>query len=275
MIAFPNAKINIGLNVLNKRQDGFHDIETVLVPIRLCDFLEIIVDDDKKQGHCDLNITGLAVAGDPDENLCLKAYHLLHTVHTLPSIKIHLHKNIPIGAGMGGGSTDCAYTLKLLNNLFTIGLSDWDLQNHCRELGSDCSFFIDNSISLAIEKGAVLEPLSLDLKDYYIVIVNPSIHINTASMYNAINPDESLRGQLKQMISAPLVNWRDTIVNGFELPAFELHPKLELIKSSLYGLGADFASMTGSGSTIFGIFSDLPEIRDEFADCFVWQDKFI
>lgn len=274
MITFPNAKINIGLNVLNRRPDGFHNIETILVPIRLCDFLEIIEYDGNTRGRCEFNVTGIRVGGNLDENLCVKAYHLLHKLQKLPSVKIHLHKNIPIGAGMGGGSTDGAFTLKILNSLFSLGISAADLQSYCKELGSDCSFFIKNEISFAVERGDVMHPISLDINDCHVVIINPYIHVNTASMYDSLTPNEGAKGQLKKAVTGPLGNWKDTIVNEFELPVFAQHPELESIKTRLYAMGAVYTSMTGSGSTIYGIFSDLPNVGRAFPGCFVWQDKF-
>jgi len=273
MICFPNAKINIGLNVLNKRSDGFHNIETVLVPIRLCDSLEIIVNEDKTNGKCEINLTGLRVSGDPQENLCSKAYHLLHSRFGIPSVKIHLQKKIPIGAGMGGGSSDGAFTLKALNKLFSLGLKDSDLVATCKYLGSDCSFFINNRVSLAVGKGDLLHPISISLNACHLVIIHPFIHANTEKMYDLINTNERKKGDLVNVIKEPLGKWKSLIENGFELPVFSQYPELKTIKDKLYAKGAEYASMTGSGSSIYGIFSKIPDLEREFAQYSVWQEK--
>jgi len=254
MIAFPNAKINLGLKVLHKRPDGFHNIETIFYPVGLSDILEIIP---TKDGVLSFAATGLRIPGDPKENLCLKAFHLLSSDLHLPPVKIHLHKVIPIGAGLGGGSSDGAFTIKLLNDIFSLGLSDDQMMDYARNLGSDCAFFILNKPAFAFGKGDRFEFIDLDLSGYRIGIETPEIHINTVEAYAMIRPKSEpseFFPILKKIISQPVKEWKDLLVNDFEHPVFNKYPELEKIKQDFYERGALYASLSGSGSSIFGIF---------------------
>jgi 4-diphosphocytidyl-2-C-methyl-D-erythritol kinase len=255
MIAFPNAKINLGLRVLEKRTDGFHNIETIFYPVGLSDVLDIVPSND---GIFSFESTGLPIPGEKEDNLCLSAFHLLSSLFQLPPVKIHLHKVIPIGAGLGGGSSDGAYTIRLLNNLFLLGLSDDQMMDYARDLGSDCAFFILNRPLFAFNKGDHFEPLELDLSGYRIEVVTPDVQVITSQAYAMIDHRaESWRNDspLKEIICKPIVEWKKILVNDFEKPVFNKYPELERIKQDLYDQGAIYASMTGSGSAIFGIFT--------------------
>jgi 4-diphosphocytidyl-2-C-methyl-D-erythritol kinase len=254
MIVFPNAKINIGLNVLSKRTDGFHNIETIFYPVGLSDVLEIIP---SNNGILSFESTGLPIPGKKEDNLCLKAFHLLSSVFHLRSVKIHLHKIIPTGSGLGGGSSDCAFTIRLLNDLFLLGLSDDQMMNYARNLGSDCAFFFLNRPALAFNKGDHFEPLELNLSGYRIEIVTSAIHVDTAEAYGMTeihSESGSSYFPLKEIIHHPLSEWKDFLVNDFERPVFKEYPVLERIKQNLYDRGALYASMSGTGSSIYGIF---------------------
>jgi len=254
MIDFPNAKINLGLNILEKRADGFHNIETVFYPIELFDILEIIP---SGKEPVSFTSTGHTIPGDRQSNLCLKAFHLLSSIFHLPPAKIHLHKVIPIGAGLGGGSSDAAFTIKLLNKLFLLGLSDDQMMDYARNLGSDCAFFILNKPVFAFNKGDHFEPLELDLSGFRIKISTPEIYINTAEAYAMIEIQPESMGSyppLKKIIGQPIEEWKNLLVNDFEKPVIKKYPELGIIKQDLYDQGAIYVSMTGSGSSMFGIF---------------------
>jgi len=253
MIVFPNCKINLGLHILQKRNDGFHDLETIFYPISLQDALEIIQHPHPSTG-IEFSTSGLKVDGNISDNICIKAYHLLKKdFPELPAIKMHLHKTIPMGAGLGGGSADGAFTLTLLNKKFNLGLNEEALIKYALELGSDCPFFINNTPCYATGRGEVLESLALDLSAYRFVIVNPQIHINTGWAFSQIIPS-STRSFLKEIIRIPIEQWKDDLKNDFEKPVCEKYPEINECKTALYKAGALYASMTGSGSTIYGIF---------------------
>jgi 4-diphosphocytidyl-2-C-methyl-D-erythritol kinase len=254
MIAFPNAKINLGLNVLEKRTDGFHNIETVFYPIDLADVLEIIP---ARDGVFSFTSTGLSIPGERENNLCLKAFHLLSSIFHLPPVKIHLHKVIPIGAGLGGGSSDGAYTIKLLNSLFLLGLSNGQMMDYARILGSDCAFFIENKPLFAYEKGDRFKPVSIDFSSYRIEVISPEININTAEAYAMIDLREKTQGihsPLVEIITKPVTEWKNQLINDFEEPVIKKYPELGIPKQDLYNKGALYVSMSGSGSSFFGIF---------------------
>ena len=254
MITFPNAKINLGLRILQKRPDGFHNIETIFYPVELSDVLEIIP---AKDGELSFASTGLFIPGDPEQNLCLNAFHLLSSHFHLTPVKIHLHKAIPIGAGLGGGSSDGASTIKLLNDLFKIGLTEDQMMDHARNLGSDCAFFIRNKPVFAFEKGDRFEFLDLDLSTYRIELVTPAIHVNTREAYamadKNLEPGDS-GIELKEIIRLPIEEWKNLLFNDFEKPVFRKYPELQKIKQDLYDRGALYASLSGSGSSLYGIF---------------------
>ena len=259
MLVFPNSKINLGLNILDKRPDGFHNLETIFIPIPLKDSLEIIR---AKENTTDVifSQSGFAIDGKAEDNLCIKAYHLLKKdFPQLPAVQMHLHKTVPMGAGLGGGSADAAFTLKLLNEKFHLNLSDEQLINYSLTLGSDCPFFIINKPCFANGRGERLEPVDNSLTNHYLVLINTGIHINTGWAFTQLRnePAENrLSKNLYQQIQQPIQNWRNTIVNDFEIPVFALHPQLKEIKEMLYSKGAVYAAMSGSGSTIFGLFDN-------------------
>ena len=256
MLVFPNAKINLGLNVTGTRDDGFHDIETVLFPIGFHDDLELLPG---KEEPMEFKQSGLTVPGNPVDNLCLRAYHLLNKEFTIPSVKLHLKKTIPMGAGLGGGSSDAAYMIKALNELFDLGLSPLMMMQCASRLGSDCAFFIENKPVFATGRGDQFEALDLDLSGYAILIVVPPVHVSTAEAYQQIvvkKPAESIRDILKSNPG----EWKDRLVNDFEHSVFRRHPVIRLIKERLYTAGAVYASMSGSGSAVYGLFArELPE----------------
>ncbi|MCC6581985.1 MAG: 4-(cytidine 5'-diphospho)-2-C-methyl-D-erythritol kinase, partial [Phycisphaeraceae bacterium] len=254
MICFPNAKINIGLNITEKRADGFHNIETVMYPLKeiVFDALEVIQGSGKE---VEVKGSGIRIPGDNKDNLCVKAYHLIKKDHPrLPDINIYLHKVIPIGAGLGGGSADAAFFIRLLNDVFELGISWGELHHYARQLGSDCSFFVSNRPAFAQGKGDQLESIQLDLSRYYIVLVCPDIHINTALAYSGVKPKKPMRSLEEDIQKLPISQWKKYISNDFEDSVFPKYPELKKIKEKLYVLGATYASMSGSGSALFGIF---------------------
>ena len=251
MILFPNCKINLGLHIVRKRTDGFHDLETVFYPIKICDALEII--EVKESEETFLTTSGFDIDGNAEENICLKAYHLLKKDFNVPSIKIHLHKVIPIGAGLGGGSADGAFTLLLLNKKFNLNISEEKLMEYALRLGSDCPFFIKNKICYATQRGEILEEINHDLSNYKIVLINPGIKINTGWAFSQIHPKEN-GTSLLEIIQQPIDCWKNNLVNDFERPIFEQHIAIKEIKEQLYKAGAVYASMSGTGSSVYGLF---------------------
>lgn len=269
MICFPNAKINIGLNIIEKRKDGFHNIETIFYPLQLSDTLEFI----EIKEESSFENTGLNIDCSLEKNLIWKAYSLLKTDFKLPNLKIHLHKIIPFGAGLGGGSSDAAFMLKSLNEYFSLNLSIEKLKNYASKLGSDCSFFIENKPLFAKEKGDVFESIDLSLKDYNLILIHPKIHISTPEAYAGVTPQKP-ENNLKNLIAKPIKNWGNFIFNDFEKNIFKNHTEIAKIKNNLYENGALYASMSGSGSSVFGIFKD--EINIDFIsknkDYFIWKE---
>ena len=253
MLNFPNCKINLGLNILRKREDGFHDIETIFYPVQLRDALEA-VEHKGNDPALEFSVTGLTVDGKEEDNLCIKAYQLLKKdFPQLPAIKMHLHKTIPMGAGLGGGSADAAFLLKLLDEKFNLSLSSEQLHNYALQLGSDCPFFIINKTCFASSRGEILETIDIDLSHYKIILVNPGIHINTGWAFSQLIPSVPKKN-IKVIVTQPIETWKTELVNDFETPVFTSHPEIKNIKEELYGQGAVYAAMSGSGSTVFGIF---------------------
>ena len=249
MIQFPNCKINLGLSILAKRADGYHELETVFYPIAVSDALEIL-----PAANLTMTQTGIAVPGDPAQNLCLKAYHLLKKdFPALPAVQMHLHKNIPMGAGLGGGSSDGTSTLLILNQQFSLGLNDQQLIDYASQLGSDCPFFVYNKACHATGRGEILTPIHLDLSNYQFLLVHPGVHIATAWAFQQLNPHTKSES-IQAIIEKPITDWKNSLLNDFETPVFKAEPKLLVIKDQLYQLGAIYASMSGSGSSLFGIF---------------------
>ncbi|HUQ67762.1 MAG TPA: 4-(cytidine 5'-diphospho)-2-C-methyl-D-erythritol kinase [Flavitalea sp.] len=267
MVLFPNCKINLGLRVAGKRADGYHDIETIFYPVPLRDAAEITICSGKKeQPAFELIVTGTNIPGDVSSNLCTKAWELVKKDYPLiPPVRMHLHKAIPVGGGLGGGSADGAFTLILLNEELKLNLTTEKLLSYALQLGSDCPFFIMNKPCYATGRGEIMEEISVALKDYYFVIVNPGIHISTAEVFKEIIITAKERPSLIQLISLPIVEWRYHVVNKFEEPVFKNHPVLKQIKDELYDEGAVFASMTGTGSSLYGIFHNSKKIANLLA----------
>ena len=270
MICFPNCKINLGLYIEQKREDGFHNIKTIFFPVPLCDALEIVV----SQTKTEMSISGIPVECDLQSNLCSKAYHLLKKDYKLPPVKIHLHKAIPSGAGLGGGSSDAAFTIKLLNDLFSLSLSNNKMEQYASELGSDCAFFINNLPVIASEKGNIFEEITLSLKSYSIIIIKPQIHLSTPDAYKWIKPRNEIIN-INTLINNAVVTWKDSLLNDFETSVFIKFPEIGEIKTKLYQNGATYAAMSGSGSSVFGIFeNEIPDIQ--FPDnYFVWKGSMM
>ena len=247
MIVYPNAKINLGLNVLRKREDGYHDISSIFYPVKECvDILEII-----KSEEFEFTNSGIEI---PDgENLCEKAWKLLDTDFGIGNVKIHLHKQIPIGAGLGGGSADASFTLKYLTELFDLNLNNKELEKYALRLGADCPFFIDNTPKLVEGIGEKMTSIDLDLSNYEIRLVNPDIHISTKESYSGIVPKTPVLS-VEKIIELPIIEWKGKLKNDFEESIFEKHLQLEGIKDELYKQGSIYSSMSGSGSIVFGIF---------------------
>ncbi len=275
MITFPCAKINLGLNVIAAREDGYHDIETVFYPIPITDALEIKYMDEHfpSEYNCDLKITGNAVDCDEQHNLVVKAYDLLAANYELPRIHAHLVKRIPMQAGLGGGSADGAFMIRLLDERFRLNIGIAEMERYAAQLGSDCPFFITAEPSFATGRGELLEPADGpkgNLDGYYIAVVKPDVAVSTAMAYKQIKchkPAKCCRDVVRQ----PIDTWKDDLSNDFEEPVFKAHPRLASIKQQLYDLGAVYAQMSGSGSALFGIFRKEPTNIDEiFSDCFTF-----
>jgi 4-diphosphocytidyl-2-C-methyl-D-erythritol kinase len=255
MLLFPNCKINLGLHILNKREDGFHNLETVFYPVGVKDALEIIPSASTAEA-IEFSSSGLTVEGNTNDNICIKAYHLLKKdFPQLPCIKMYLHKAIPMGAGLGGGSADGAFALQLLNTKFNLNISTPQLLNYAEQLGSDCPFFIINKPSYATGRGEILETINIDLSKYSIALINPGIHINTGWAFSQLTPALPQKS-IQQIIQQPVSTWKEELKNDFEKPVFEKYAAIKDIKEELYHLGAVYACMSGSGSTVFGIFEN-------------------
>ncbi|GMQ31192.1 4-(cytidine 5'-diphospho)-2-C-methyl-D-erythritol kinase [Algoriphagus confluentis] len=265
MITFPNAKINLGLHITSKRKDGYHDIETCMVPIPLCDALEMVLD--KKPSW---NSSGLTIPGDPKDNLILKAEKLIRKdFQGLPNLSIHLHKNIPMGAGLGGGSADGAFALQLMNNLFDLHLDDFFLEEYAAQLGSDCPFFIENTPKIARGRGEILEPIDLLLKGSYLVLINPGIHVGTKEAYAGVTPCPP-KVKLEEILADRSL-WKAELSNDFEPSIFKNHPEIAGIKEKMYEAGAFYSAMSGSGSSVFGLFEEKPNSLGWQKNYFVFE----
>lgn len=271
MIFYPPSKINIGLNIISKRVDGFHNIETCFYPINLCDILEIL---ESENGGNSFSSSGISIPGGPDKNICIQAWQLLNKKIGIPPVKMHLHKQVPIGAGLGGGSADGAFALKGISELFSLGLSVDELEGLAAQLGSDCAFFIRSKSALGFQRGELLKPFGVGLTGFTLVVVNPGIHVNTALAYKNILPKQP-EESLEDILLLPVEKWKDVVQNDFEPGVFKEFPKIGELKNRMYELGAVYSAMSGSGSTVFGLFKgDAPEkVEEQFSPSFVHVEK--
>lgn len=269
MIVFPNAKINIGLNITEQRTDGFHNIETIFYPIKLSDILEI----NSSTNKLIFTNTGISIEnGKLTSNLCYKAFEILKKDFTIPDLNIHLHKIIPLGSGLGGGSSNASFTLKSINYLLKLNITEDVLLKYAEQIGSDCPIFIYNKPAYAVEKGNILTPIKLKFNNYYLVLIHPGIHVNTKVAYSKSHPHKP-KENLLDLIKLPIEEWEGKIINDFEDFVFENHPEVKEIKEKLYDLGAVYASMSGSGSSVYGIFKSDIEIKNLFGNYFTWKEK--
>ena len=269
MVSFPNAKINLGLQILRKRTDGYHDISSVFYPIKWADILEIIPSESFQ-----FTSSGLEIPGNPSQNLIVKAYELIRTdfLDKVKPVAIHLHKIIPMGAGLGGGSADASFTLKMLNELFSLELTTTELENYARKLGSDCAFFIENKPVYCFHKGDEFAASLVSLAGKTLVVINPMIHISTAEAYQHAMPTEA-PVLVNQLIQQPMDTWKNQLANDFEKGLSAKYPLIAQLKEKLYEEGAIYASMTGSGSTLYGIFEQPIDtlVFKEWGDFMIWQ----
>jgi 4-diphosphocytidyl-2-C-methyl-D-erythritol kinase len=256
VVLFPNAKINIGLRIISKRQDGYHNLETIFYPVNWCDVLEIV----PAESRTEFIQTGLAIEGGQENNLCLRAYALMKEYSRLPDIRIFLHKIIPMGAGLGGGSSDGAAVLKLLNALFGLHISNGVLLKMALKLGSDCPFFIYNKPVFAQGRGEEISETGLSLKGYHILIIKPPVHISTADAFRMVRTVQHAEN-LNDLVMKPVEEWKEEVINDFEKPVFSEFPLLKSVKEDIYRQGALYASMSGSGSALYGIFDKRPECK--------------
>ncbi len=269
MISFPNAKINLGLSVTEKRPDSYHNIETLFFPIGLNDVLEVVHNIGSNKPFV-WSSTGIVIDTPPENNICIKALNLLKADFDIEPVKVHLHKNIPFGAGLGGGSSDASSMLILLNDLFELGLSTEQLKKYAVQLGADCPFFIDKTPQYATGIGDVLNVVNLNLSGYYLVLLVPEIHVSTPEAYKFVKPGQP-EFRIKELIKMPLHEWRGKLVNDFENSVFMQYPQINRLKEYLYNIGADYASMSGSGSSVFGLFVQKPKI--DLDNCFIWTEE--
>lgn len=261
MIIFSNCKINLGLRIVRKRADGYHDLETVFYPLLFQDLIEVIR---TQEGTIQFTSSGIEIDGLPEQNLCMKAYALLKQSYDIPPLQLHLHKAIPSGAGLGGGSANAAFTLKLLNTKFNLGLSMKRLLDLALQLGSDCPFFIVNKPCIATGRGEMMDTIELPLlQQYHIAIINPGIHVSTAWAFSQVRPGANTV-PVKEVISQPVNTWKDHLVNDFEQVVCEAHPRIREIKEMMYNNGAVYASMSGSGSSVYGLFEQAPLLNTDY-----------
>ena len=274
MITFPIAKINLGLNVVEKRSDGYHNLQTVFYPVPIMDALEIVPMNEgfPSDVDCDLKVTNIHIEGDEQHNLVVRAYQLLkQDFPNLPRVHTHLWKGIPTQAGMGGGSSDCACMIRLLNETFNLQLTDEQMQQYAAQLGADCAYFILGVPCYAEGIGEKLEPISLDLSGWHIGVVRPDIPVPTKEAFSRIHPHYPIKN-CREVVMQPVETWRENLVNDFEESVFALHPEIGAVKDELYKMGATYAAMSGSGSALFGLFKEQPDgLRQAFPDMFTFS----
>ncbi len=275
MITFPNAKINLGLDIVEKRPDGYHNLETVFYPIPLCDILEITTVTAPDVPDYTFRMYNAVFEGNDDDNLVIKAYKALAADHKLPKVDISLYKHIPTGAGLGGGSADAAFALKMLNDIAKLGLTAEQLRGYASCIGADCAFFIDNTPAYATGIGDILSPTPCSICGYHLVLVKPDIHVSTKDAYALVTPQKPQQ-PLTEIAQRPIQEWKGAMKNDFEKSIFTKHPAMEKVKEQLYAMGAVYASMSGSGSSFFGIFNeeqDIEKIKEIFPGMFCWCKK--
>lgn len=274
MIVYPNAKINLGLSIVNKRSDGFHDIETVMYPIPLFDKITLTRNENSAPAQkLVFSSTGLAIDGKPESNLIVKAFNLLVADYDMPATQIHLEKIIPFGAGLGGGSADCAFTITALNQLYQLKLTNKQMKSYAAALGSDCPFFISNKPALAKGRGELLSETSVNLEGQFLVLVIPPFGINTKQAYSMVKPQQP-KIPVEALIKQPLEFWKNALTNDFEASVFKQQPGIEAVKNALYEQGAIYASLSGSGSASFGIFNSPQNLNNIFPEnYFVWSTQ--
>ena len=267
MINFPIAKINLGLNVVSKRDDGYHNLETVFYPVPIKDALEVFPMEDgfPSDVRCDLKVTNLFIDGDEQKNLVVKAYNMIAQDYELPRVHVHLYKHIPTQAGMGGGSSNCAYMIRLLNEMFSLGMSDEKMIGYAARLGADCAFFIKAQPAYAEGIGEKLQPISIDLSGCKMLVVRPNIPVSTKEAFSLITPQVPKKNCL-DIVRQPIETWKDELVNDFERSVFAIHPEIGRLKEMMYEQGAVYAAMSGSGSSVVGLFSDTPDEKS-FVGC--------
>ena len=273
MTVFPIAKINLGLKVVDKRPDGYHNLQTVFYPVGIKDALEIHPMDEAfpSSVDCDLKVTNFHIEGDEQNNLVVRAYQLLKAdFPQLPRIHAHLWKGIPTQAGMGGGSSDCAYTILLLNDMFQLQLTQQQMIGYAARLGADCPFFIHSAPCYAEGIGEMLQPIGLDLGQWHIAIVRPDVPVSTREAFSLIHPHYP-ECCCRDIVTQPVETWRELLVNDFEESVFAIHPELADVKQRLYELGAVYAAMSGSGSALFGLFREDVDLAPHFPHMFVWK----
>ena len=274
MYTLPNAKINIGLNITNRRPDGYHEIETIFYPIRLTDSLEIKTAPALCETPVELHLSGFTIDGNPQDNLVTKVCLAMSKRFNLPPIDVFLGKHIPMGAGLGGGSSDAAFAAKMLNELFSIGLDNKELEAIVAPFGADCPFFVTGQPVYAEGKGDKFSPVNINLRGLYIALVKPPIHISTREAYCSVTPRPSMRNLADDVARLPIEKWNDIVSNQFEETLFKHYPLLSALKQTLFDMGALYASMSGSGSAIYGIFNrPIDNIKEVFPDCFTYTDK--
>ncbi|MBS1558220.1 MAG: 4-(cytidine 5'-diphospho)-2-C-methyl-D-erythritol kinase [Bacteroidetes bacterium] len=267
MVVFPHCKINLGLNVLSSRADGYHNIETCFYPVALTDILEII-----PSPQFSFTQSGLVIPGAAEENLCVKAYRLLKKSFDIGYVKIHLHKVIPTGGGLGGGSSNGAFTLQLLNRIFALKLSEPEINNWASQIGSDCTFFTQAKARIGKGRGEELHPTPVSLKNYFLVLVIPPVHVSTAEAYAGIALTKP-KNTIEEILEMPMSRWKDRLINDFEKSVFTKYPVIGALKEKMYSLGATYASMSGSGASVYGIFEKPIELKDELTGLFYWSGE--
>lgn len=265
MVSFPFCKINLGLQVVAKREDGFHDIQTCFYPVPWHDVLEII-----PSQKFSFTQSGIPIPDNEEKNLCVRAYRKMQEEYDIPPVNIHLHKIIPMGAGLGGGSADAAFTLKTLDQVFALNAPLQKLSDIAAQLGSDCPFFLNNTPMLGAGRGGLLTPVALSLSGKFIVIVKPDIHVSTADAYKSVTPDASHK-TISNILSKAVVEWESLLINDFERSVFQQYPQIAIIKEALYKEGAFYASMSGSGSAVFGLFDNVVKLQNRFEGMDYWS----